>query len=1475
MTQFFQNYFHFALKATIVILIVLAIRPLIRRFSKRIASLLWIVVFFRLLCPFTVEGPVPAFWNQWTEAGQEIASRDGSGLEAAGHDVASKGVTGLEAANQGGAGLNATDYDAAIQDGHGSDTTGHNVASKGVTGLEAANKGGAGLDVTGYDAAGQDASSQYGNELDATGFDAATQEGNGLDAGHDVASQEGVQDASSQDGNEQDVTGYDVASQDGAQDASSQDGNGQDVTDYDVAGQEGASATDHGQKVLDEWLAVEELPLETAKAPKEGFSLRKSYAAMTSWFQSVPGKCFVNVCGVIWAFGMTLCLLYGILLYVRLSRKLGEAIPAGEWNKYPVKSSDVSGVPMSFGILHPGIYVPAFFREDSIKKIEAREKEMILQHEATHLSRRDPLWKMLSLLALCVHWWNPLAWLCIRLFHQDMEMACDEGVLARIGQDKKKEYASALLHFAKRQSGLSLSAAFGESNAESRIKEVLKFKKTPIWLSILLTSLVVLLGGCLATKPREEGKELSSEMEALISEEDPSQAKEPDIQTSDVQKLYGAEQITEDGYYVYDSSEALQEGFGERFRDILLKDGKITEDDKFYSYPNVEHLGSGGNGKPAKRSGLLISSWPEGICISVDGNTTQYVACLNYYLDEGKYYLGDVEIMDNSKVETYDQAVLFNTFAGLTDSYLLQQDENIPRLFLDARNTFFDVMADTWKAKDPKRYEKLLDPVTAVIEVMRLQGGQGEVIAEQNYGKIVKYTFKDGKAVHYRVKKRGDEWMPYALVEYSRAIRERYPDEYVNQREFNEEEWLSGIQKTEDILRTATAAQLRKVSTQSKTSSDPCWEGGKEGDFTILDQITALDATLYGLYGDGGMVLRVGDKTYPLWMSWATLYHGPELYAGDYDGDGDIEYALVVITGTGTGVSKEGLYVIEIKGNEAEVHEFTELTRYEELSKRLTYEYDKKEKRLTLAIDKGNSEDTSYVGLFLEGRFPEDESDNWFAGTVGLGFGDQESMQPVDDDLFYESCGGIIFSAEGAPAWPQYEVSANLTCRVQYHADGSFTIGKITGEAEYYLDNLPQDEVLGEARGEEVILEQYADLTRDGVKDVIVTSVTYHEENKNQSWQERMNQYEGCVVRVYNGAYEGNVDKEQYADKGGYNVANAIWKRELADAHAVNGMVLLCKKDGKDYLLTGSSAMFQGVLDPEYHVFTLGEAGMEYEVETGRCSASVTAPEDVWDVEAMVNYAKKLDAWTKNATLLALTDVEYDDRIGGTFDASESWKCLYSTVQEIRDAMEYSGDQPGDAIPKIIPLKGMSNFEESLNSLHACWKACAEWITYGDNMHNILTDLQPGKNIYTCHLTHGSAPVTVTVDYQDAVNHASDEVLIEVKNLADETIWNTKVSIKNDGWDCYYLTIYEEQAYMIRYVPVHEVNGISEGYFKMFYLNERGEEQVICECSVSSKDSKDFEKDKAAFEETKDAHMGRMNLIIGVADGEIAIKQVR
>ena len=59
MTQFFQSYFVMALEASIVILFVLLLRPIFKKFSNRIASLLWVVVLFRLLCPYAVEVPAP------------------------------------------------------------------------------------------------------------------------------------------------------------------------------------------------------------------------------------------------------------------------------------------------------------------------------------------------------------------------------------------------------------------------------------------------------------------------------------------------------------------------------------------------------------------------------------------------------------------------------------------------------------------------------------------------------------------------------------------------------------------------------------------------------------------------------------------------------------------------------------------------------------------------------------------------------------------------------------------------------------------------------------------------------------------------------------------------------------------------------------------------------------------------------------------------------------------------------------------------------------------------------------------------------------------------------------------------------------------------------------------------------------------------------------------------------------------------
>ena len=57
MIPFFQSYFHMAIAASLVILVILAIRPLFKRFSNRIACFLWVVVAFRLIFPFQLERP--------------------------------------------------------------------------------------------------------------------------------------------------------------------------------------------------------------------------------------------------------------------------------------------------------------------------------------------------------------------------------------------------------------------------------------------------------------------------------------------------------------------------------------------------------------------------------------------------------------------------------------------------------------------------------------------------------------------------------------------------------------------------------------------------------------------------------------------------------------------------------------------------------------------------------------------------------------------------------------------------------------------------------------------------------------------------------------------------------------------------------------------------------------------------------------------------------------------------------------------------------------------------------------------------------------------------------------------------------------------------------------------------------------------------------------------------------------------------
>lgn len=206
-----------------------------------------------------------------------------------------------------------------------------------------------------------------------------------------------------------------------------------------------------------------------------------------------PAQILFWILGNIWIGGLVVFTGVNLLRYGRMKRLLRQAVPGEDGAYY----SDHITMPMVLGFLKPRIYLPSQFLTEGREE----DKSLVLAHEKCHIKRKDPLVKLLAFAALAVHWFNPLAWLAFILLCRDLEMACDERVLEELGEEQKKGYSLALLHFAERNSGLFIPLAFGESHTESRIKNILNYKKPSFWIIAVVIALVIAAAATLLTDP--------------------------------------------------------------------------------------------------------------------------------------------------------------------------------------------------------------------------------------------------------------------------------------------------------------------------------------------------------------------------------------------------------------------------------------------------------------------------------------------------------------------------------------------------------------------------------------------------------------------------------------------------------------------------------------------------------------------------------------------------------------------------------------------------------------------------------------------------------------------------------------------------------------------------------------------------------------------------------------------------------------
>ena len=192
---------------------------------------------------------------------------------------------------------------------------------------------------------------------------------------------------------------------------------------------------------------------------------------------------------VMWGVVVGILYVYSVIAYGKLKKQLSKCIKV----RRRVFFVDDIPVPMVVGMFQPKIYIPSGIEREHIKYVVA--------HEETHIKRNDMIVKLMAYCITCIHWFNPLVWISYDLMVKDMEMACDEETILRLGQEKRKEYATALLQLSTgTRNVFAIPLAFGEGSTKARIKNIVKFKKTKQILAVAAVVIGVVIAVVFMTK---------------------------------------------------------------------------------------------------------------------------------------------------------------------------------------------------------------------------------------------------------------------------------------------------------------------------------------------------------------------------------------------------------------------------------------------------------------------------------------------------------------------------------------------------------------------------------------------------------------------------------------------------------------------------------------------------------------------------------------------------------------------------------------------------------------------------------------------------------------------------------------------------------------------------------------------------------------------------------------------------------------
>lgn len=155
-----------------------------------------------------------------------------------------------------------------------------------------------------------------------------------------------------------------------------------------------------------------------------------------------------------------------------------------------IKVSKNIDTAMTTGFFHPVIFIPK-------REIKKESLVWILRHELGHINNYDYVYKVLCIIIIAIHWYNPFTYLLFKLLSVFSEFNCDEFVVKELNYEQRIKYGCTVLEFSTKTDkkipykAISMFGNYSAKIMKARLDNMKHHNKKGKFKSIIQTTLII------------------------------------------------------------------------------------------------------------------------------------------------------------------------------------------------------------------------------------------------------------------------------------------------------------------------------------------------------------------------------------------------------------------------------------------------------------------------------------------------------------------------------------------------------------------------------------------------------------------------------------------------------------------------------------------------------------------------------------------------------------------------------------------------------------------------------------------------------------------------------------------------------------------------------------------------------------------------------------------------------------------------